>query len=1714
MRCTTPTGTTSVMSSTTGLEFSLDAAPYAVYPAGGYTSVASGPHTLSVKNAAGCIVTVNVPVATAPGGPSSPVTTVTDPTCTTPTGTIAVTSSTTGLEFSLDAAPYAVYPAGGYTSVASGPHTLSVKNAAGCIVTVNVPVATAPGGPSSPVTTVTDPTCTTPTGTIAVTSSTTGLEFSLDAAPYASYPAGGYTSVASGPHTLSVKNAAGCIVTVNVPVATAPGGPSSPVTTVTDPTCTTPTGTIAVTSSTTGLEFSLDAAPYAVYPAGGYTSVASGPHTLSVKNAAGCIVTVNVPVATAPGGPSSPVTTVTDPTCTTPTGTIAVTSSTTGLEFSLDAAPYAVYPAGGYTSVASGPHTLSVKNAAGCIVTVNVPVATAPGGPSSPVTTVTDPTCTTPTGTIAVTSSTTGLEFSLDAAPYAVYPAGGYTSVASGPHTLSVKNAAGCIVTVNVPVATAPGGPSSPVTTVTDPTCTTPTGTIAVTSSTTGLEFSLDAAPYAVYPAGGYTSVASGPHTLSVKNAAGCIVTVNVPVATAPGGPSSPVTTVTDPTCTTPTGTIAVTSSTTGLEFSLDAAPYAVYPAGGYTSVASGPHTLSVKNAAGCIVTVNVPVATAPGGPSSPVTTVTDPTCTTPTGTIAVTSSTTGLEFSLDAAPYAVYPAGGYTSVASGPHTLSVKNAAGCIVTVNVPVATAPGGPSSPVTTVTDPTCTTPTGTIAVTSSTTGLEFSLDAAPYAVYPAGGYTSVASGPHTLSVKNAAGCIVTVNVPVATAPGGPSSPVTTVTDPTCTTPTGTIAVTSSTTGLEFSLDAAPYASYPAGGYTSVASGPHTLSVKNAAGCIVTVNVPVATAPGGPSSPVTTVTDPTCTTPTGTIAVTSSTTGLEFSLDAAPYAVYPAGGYTSVASGPHTLSVKNAAGCIVTVNVPVATAPGGPSSPVTTVTDPTCTTPTGTIAVTSSTTGLEFSLDAAPYAVYPAGGYTSVASGPHTLSVKNAAGCIVTVNVPVATAPGGPSSPVTTVTDPTCTTPTGTIAVTSSTTGLEFSLDAAPYAVYPAGGYTSVASGPHTLSVKNAAGCIVTVNVPVATAPGGPSSPVTTVTDPTCTTPTGTIAVTSSTTGLEFSLDAAPYAVYPAGGYTSVASGPHTLSVKNAAGCIVTVNVPVATAPGGPSSPVTTVTDPTCTTPTGTIAVTSSTTGLEFSLDAAPYASYPAGGYTSVASGPHTLSVKNAAGCIVTVNVPVATAPGGPSSPVTTVTDPTCTTPTGTIAVTSSTTGLEFSLDAAPYAVYPAGGYTSVASGPHTLSVKNAAGCIVTVNVPVATAPGGPSSPVTTVTDPTCTTPTGTIAVTSSTTGLEFSLDAAPYAVYPAGGYTSVASGPHTLSVKNAAGCIVTVNVPVATAPGGPSSPVTTVTDPTCTTPTGTIAVTSSTTGLEFSLDAAPYASYPAGGYTSVASGPHTLSVKNAAGCIVTVNVPVATAPGGPSSPVTTVTDPTCTTPTGTIAVTSSTTGLEFSLDAAPYAAYPAGDYTSVASGPHTLSVKNAAGCTVTVNVPVAAVPGAPSSPVTTVTDPTCTTPTGTIAVTSSTTGLEFSLDAAPYASYPAGGYTSVAPGPHTLSVKNAAGCTVTVNVPVAAVPGAPSSPVTTVTDPTCTTPTGTIAVTSSTTGLEFSLDAAPYGAYPAGGYTSVAPGPHTLSVKNAAGCTVTVNVPVAAVPGAPSSPVTTV
>jgi hypothetical protein len=139
---------------------------------------------------------------------------------------------------------------------------------------------------------------------------------------------------------------------------------------------------------------------------------------------------------------------------------------------------------------------------------------------------------------------------------------------------------------------------------------------------------------------------------------------------------------------------------------------------------------------------------------------------------------------------------------------------------------------------------------------------------------------------------------------------------------------------------------------------------------------------------------------------------------------------------------------------------------------------------------------------------------------------------------------------------------------------------------------------------------------------------------------------------------------------------------------------------------------------------------------------------------------------------------------------------------------------------------------------------------------------------------------------------------------------LTVKSAAGCVSSNYNITVTVNALPSNLTADVTQPTCSTPTGTITVTSGTTNLTFSINSTTPADFTNsnGIFGGLSAGTYTIRSKNTSGCIsaglektVTAG---ATAP--PAGTVTIISNPSCSSSTGTLKVVKSSDNTEYSSD----------------------------------------------------------------------------------------------------------------------------------------------------------------------------------------------------------------
>jgi gliding motility-associated-like protein len=541
-----------------------------------------------------------------------------------------------------------------------------------------------------------------------------------------------------------------------------------------------------------------------------------------------------------PGLPFSINATAVAATCTTPSSITLIPQAGAGVTpFTYAIGPFLGTPgvfqsANVFYGVAPGLYTAFVQDATGCQSSQNIFVGASPGAITGSATS-TPSGCTVPTGTVTasyISGGSTPVTYSIDNTN--VFGLNNvFNNVSAGTHTVTIKDALGCItiITVNVginnnPTATATSTASG---------CTINNGTITVTALT-----GLPPYRYAIgpNPAPGdfvlsnvFTNVSIGPKVVTVKDAGGCIVTLNVNVAQTPN--PSATATVTATGCGAPSGTSTITASS-GIPpytYCMGATPTACQVSSTMTGLPAGQQYLSVTDANGCvgIVDITIPTSTPPTA-----TATTTPSGCTPSGCITVIASvgTPPYTYALDGG--ASQASNQFCNVAAGPHTVLVTDSKSCTVSVNGTVAGTPAVTGSATSTQTI--CSSNTGTITATALT-------GTAPYTYSIAGPmnvafqvstiFNGLPAGAYTVTFKDATGCTGTAAATVGSAT--PPTATATSSNSLCTSNTGSIAITASSGTGPYQYLITPGASQASNVFNGLAAGAYTVRVTDANGCI---------------------------------------------------------------------------------------------------------------------------------------------------------------------------------------------------------------------------------------------------------------------------------------------------------------------------------------------------------------------------------------------------------------------------------------------------------------------------------------------------------------------------------------------------------------------------------------------------------------------------------------------------------------------------------------------------------------------------------------------------------------------------------------------------------------------------------------------------------------------------------------------------------------
>lgn len=1067
----------------------------------GYRIRVVGSQPASTGSDNGTDIIIGPPVAPTLG-------TITQPTCSVATGSVALSGLPSGA-WTLN--PGSIAGSGTtytVTGLTASTYNFTVSNACGAsTATGNVVINAQPATPAAPtVGTITQPTCAVATGGVVLTGLPTPGSWILTRNPGGSTTNGSGSSktisgLAAGTYTYTVTNSVSCTssASANIVINAQPATPATPtIGTITQPTCTVATGSVDLSGLPSGA-WTITRTPGSVTTTGSgttttITGVPAGTYTYTV-NDGNCtsVASANVVVNAQPATPSAPaIGTIVQPTCTLATGSVTLNGLPASGTWTLTRMPGNVTTSASGVSttisgLATGTYTYTVTNALTCTSasSANVVISSQPALPNAPVVgTITQPSCSVATASVSFSGLPAVGTWSITRNPGGVITTGTTTTTvvtgipASQTYTFTVANAAGCTSTASSNVVVNAQPPTPTVSSQTSSILTggtfvvspigVPLGTTytwvapSYTGGVTGgsaqavpqtditgtlfLASGTGTATYIVTPTSG--SCVGAPFTVTVDVSSSCeAVTIGTPiianstVCASIGNASFTVaasgslliyawqyyngSSWVNVTNNTPVGAVYTNANTATLNVVGITAPN-TYQYHCYITNCNGNNNATSNNAT---LTVNpLPTVITIG-------TITQPTCAVANGTVAVSGLPASGTWTIN--PGNISGIGATTTLtglAAGTYNFTVTNASACtsIPAANVVINPQPETPTAPaIGTITQPTCNVPTGSVVLNSLPATGTWTLVRNPGSVTTTGNgatttITGLATGAYTYTVTNAAGCtsVVSSNVVINVVPAPQVAPtVGTITQPTCTSATGSVELTNLPTTGNWTVNPGNISGMGATlTIPGLAVGTYTYTVTNNASCtsVSSANIVINAQPATPTAPVVgTLTHPTCTLASGSAVLSGlPTTGTWILTSISDNTTTTGNGASTtlsgILSGTYTFTVSNSDGCtsVASADVVINAQPATPVAPaVGTITSPTCSVITGGVVLYNLPTTETWTIN--PGNITGTGSTTTLsglASGDITFTVTNAAGCTsaASANVAIPTHAVTPATP----------------------------------------------------------------------------------------------------------------------------------------------------------------------------------------------------------------------------------------------------------------------------------------------------------------------------------------------------------------------------------------------------------------------------------------------------------------------------------------------------------------------------------------------------------------------------------------------------------------------------------------------------------------------------------------------------------------------------------
>jgi gliding motility-associated-like protein len=1207
-------------------------------------------------------------------------------------------------------------------------------------------------------------------------------------------------------------------------------------------------------------------------------------------------------------------------------------------------------------------------------------------------------------------------------------------------------------------------------------------------------------------PGGGGTSatatgLCAGTYTVTITdNANGCDTAVAI-IITAPP-PIAVVPTVTEPNCHGDCNGSIVLATTGGTGgFTYVWTPASAGTGASISNLCAGPYSVTVSSGV-CDTVINFNL-TEPDL-IAPSTAQTDVSC------AGACDGTAGGPATGGTAPYTytwapVPPVGQGTETASqlcaGTWGVTITDAHGCDTTVQY-LITEPL-PLAIAASQTNETCgnlCNGTATVVVSGGTPDYTYLWSPAPPVGQGTASASQLCAGTWTVTVTDDHGCelvqsftilpAVPINVTLATTPVSCAG----ICDGTA---TGTVS--GGIPPYTFLWSPAPGTGQGTLNATGLCAGPGTFTVTDAAGCDTTITFTID-APL-PILVTSTPTDPSCFgVCDGSIALVATGGTGTYTYTWTPASAGTGASVSNLCAGPYQVVVSSGI-CDTTISF-ILNAP--PPFDLTLNTTPSncANTCTGTASLTGNLAGLVFAWSPQPGAGQGTANATALCPDNYTVTVSNAAGCDTVITFSIDAPP--PLVPDLQVTDASCGTACDGLVVCPTSGGV------GPYTYFwsppPGSGQgTSTAGGlcpgNYMVTITDSNGCDTTLQFTISRPAGIMATAV--ITPSTCSnTCDGTITVTATGGVLPYTWNWVPepgtgQGTSSAGG---LCPGTYNVTISDQASCDTTIAFVVGSP--APIDPHATVNNETCAGPCdGSVTVTPTGGSGSYSFAWIP-SSLGSGNFVgNLCAGDYTSIITDSNGCDTTWNFTILPVPPFNAS-VSAVTAVSCANScdgTATADIPGGIAGLTLTWAPAPVTGQGTLTATDLCPGPHTLTIADAAGCDTVINFTID-APT-PLAPVLNVTDASCGTAcdgAADITTTGGTPGYTYVWTPAPGSGQGTSSVGGLCPDNYTVTITDAAGCDTTLQFTIAR----PASimATATITPASCANICdGTINVTA-IGGVEpytWNWVPDPGTGQGTSSVGGLCPGTYNVTISDQAGCDTTFAFVVGSP--APIDPHGTFTNETCAGPCdGTASVAPTGGSGIFTYAWVPASLGTAASVSGLCAGDYSVTVSDNAGCDSTWSFTILPVPpfNASLSAVTAASCANSCDGTATADIPGGIAGLTLTWAPTPVTGQGTLTATDLCPGPHTLTIADAAGCDTVINFTIDA--PTPLAPVLNVINASCGTAcdgAATITMAGGTPGYTYVWTPEPGTGQGTASVGALCPDNYIVTVTDTAGCDTT-------------------